>query len=378
MHVRGHTCHRYFGKVLGDRQNVFSVVTKLYFTVAGAATLAGVAFVLASGDRAGFLPLVLAGAIAVVLGVAAFGYVEPEVLEELDTGEIGAPRPADSTDIPESNSWPLVAAIAVGVLSVGTALGNGFVFLGFLAAIIAATGWFAQAWREHPSWTQEMSDRITDRFILPFALPVTVFLMVAISVISVSRVLLAVSKNTSIYIAFGLAVATLAAGWVVATREQIGRAAFSGLVVFTAMAVLGAGVAGAMKGEREFGEEEGHEGAGAAPAVRVVAKAIVFDRTKLELAADTKVSIEFDNDDTGVPHNISILDSPEATRVIFRSPIITGPKKETYEFDAPPAGEYYFQCDVHPAQMSGTVVVVADTSEAPAAGSSTTSSTAGD
>jgi plastocyanin len=250
--------------------------------------------------------------------------------------------------------------------------------LGLLATVIAAVGWFAQVWREHPSWTQEMSDRIMDRFILPFALPVAVFLMVGISVISASRILLAVPKTTSVFVAFGIAVGTLLAGSLIATREQIGKAAFTGLVAFTAAAVLGAGVAGAMKGERAFGEETANEGAAGGATVKLVAKAIAFDVGKLELPAGKKVSIEFDNADTGVPHNFSILDSPDGKTVVFRSTIITGPKKETYSFDAPPAGEYYFQCDVHPAQMNGTVLVVADASgSVPGASSTTTTTTAG-
>src|ERR671919_101620 len=40
---------------------------------------------------------------------------------------------------------------------------------------------------------------------------------------------------------------------------------------------------------------------------------------------------------------------------IFQGEIITG-TTVTYEFTAPDAGEYVFQCDVHPA-MGGTVVV---------------------
>lgn len=337
---------------------MFSVVTKLYFTLAGAATLAAVAFVLASGDRAGFLPLVVAGGVAIVLGVASFGYVEPELLEELEAVKIGEPRPADTTDIPKPSPWPLAAAAAVGVFGVGTALGKGIVVLGFLATMIAATGWFAQVWREHPSWTQEMSDRIMDRFILPFALPLSIFVMVGISVISVSRTLLAVPKTTSVFIALGVAITTLVSGWLIATREEIGRAAFIGLVAFTVVAVLGAGVAGAMKGERKFGEEVAPTAAGA-PTVKIMAKAIAFNLTKFELAAGSKATIEFDNADTGVPHNVSILDSPDANKVIFRGSIITGAKKATYSFDAPPPGDYYFQCDVHPAQMNGKVLVVA-------------------
>ena len=38
--------------------------------------------------------------------------------------------------------------------------------------------------------------------------------------------------------------------------------------------------------------------------------------------------------------------------------LVTGVATVTYTFHSPPAGEYRFQCDVHPAQMKGTVKVV--------------------
>ena len=36
---------------------------------------------------------------------------------------------------------------------------------------------------------------------------------------------------------------------------------------------------------------------------------------------------------------------------------LVGPGSVTYQVDALPAGSYFFRCDVHPTQMTGTFVI---------------------
>jgi hypothetical protein len=48
-----------------------------------------------------------------------------------------------------------------------------------------------------------------------------------------------------------------------------------------------------------------------------------------------------------------------------------------YKVDPIPAGSYYFVCDVHPAQMNGTVTVSGQASGAPGAGTGGTTTTTG-
>ena len=65
----------------------------------------------------------------------------------------------------------------------------------------------------------------------------------------------------------------------------------------------------------------------------------------------------FDNNDRDIQHNITII-GQDPTKPVFRGQLVTGVATATYKFHSPPAGEYKFQCDVHPAQMKGTVRVV--------------------
>ena len=88
-----------------------------------------------------------------------------------------------------------------------------------------------------------------------------------------------------------------------------------------------------------------------------------FQETCLAAPADTAFTLEFDNQDGGVPHNVDIYTAapPAGTHLggaSDASQTVTGPASTTYDVDPLDAGIYYFQCDIHPT-MNGTFVVAA-------------------
>ncbi|HVF54286.1 MAG TPA: cupredoxin domain-containing protein [Actinomycetota bacterium] len=106
------------------------------------------------------------------------------------------------------------------------------------------------------------------------------------------------------------------------------------------------------------GEEGGAEGGGAT--TTVVASGVAFDTDTLTFPADATVELEFDNQDTGTPHNIAIYENAEKGAAfedaLFDGQDVAGPATVTYEIETPGAGEYFFQCDIHPG-MKGSVLV---------------------
>ena len=101
-------------------------------------------------------------------------------------------------------------------------------------------------------------------------------------------------------------------------------------------------------------EPEGTELAIVAP---VGAVAEGFDADCLAAPAGEDFTIDFDNQDTGVPHNVAIYVDDTAAQEYFVGEIITGPDQITYEPDPiEDAGVFYFHCDVHP-NMNGAFVV---------------------
>jgi plastocyanin len=91
----------------------------------------------------------------------------------------------------------------------------------------------------------------------------------------------------------------------------------------------------------------------------VTASGIAFDTNCIEIPADQKVTIHFDNKDSGTQHNIAVFPSEsELTNPLFRGDLVTGPNTADYAVGPLKAGDYYFHCDVHPT-MNGTFKVVA-------------------
>jgi plastocyanin len=104
------------------------------------------------------------------------------------------------------------------------------------------------------------------------------------------------------------------------------------------------------------GEGPGGEGQGAA--LDLAAKGIAFQPTTLTAPANTPFTIHFTNDDPSTPHNVSIFGGVDASAPsVFQGEVITGPASADYSVDALLPGTYFFHCDVHPQQMTGTLTV---------------------
>ncbi len=84
-----------------------------------------------------------------------------------------------------------------------------------------------------------------------------------------------------------------------------------------------------------------------------------FNTTTITMPAGANVTINFDNQDNGVSHNIAIYENQDAKNPIYIGKTTTGPARVAYIFTAPSKpGTYYFRDDVHPLQMRGNFIVV--------------------
>jgi cytochrome c oxidase subunit II len=97
-------------------------------------------------------------------------------------------------------------------------------------------------------------------------------------------------------------------------------------------------------------------GQAAGPALQVSALNIAYEQTDLEAPAGAPFSIDFDNKDNGVPHNVSIHKDSATGQELFKGEVFSGPGKRTYAVPALAAGTYAFVCSVHP-NMTGTLTV---------------------
>ncbi len=89
-------------------------------------------------------------------------------------------------------------------------------------------------------------------------------------------------------------------------------------------------------------------------AVEISAANLEFNVTTIEATAGEEFTITLVNDDSA-PHNISIYTEEGGEQIVLGDTAEGGATVET-QVSALEAGEYYFQCDIHP-DMNGTVVV---------------------
>lgn len=335
---------------------MLSQSSKLLLGVAGAALAMALGYHVAVDERAGVTLLLAVATAALVGAVATAGGAVPDHAPTVPDDAPPPERRATTTGSPPRGSgWPAVAAVAVGLLAAGAATGAGLVVAGLLAVLVATAGWFGRVWSEDPSWTRPVRERVTMRLLVPVGLPLATFLLALTIAVSVSRILLAVSASGAVVVALVVSVVVLSACAWVAARPRLQPSAVLALAAAAAVSMAGAGVTGAMAGEREFHPHEEEHGV-----VEVVAKGVKFDRDEITVAAGEKVVLEFRNEDGEVYHNVAVYqgEGPEDPPV-FNGEGFAGHDERTYSFEAPPPGTYVFVCDFHP-NMKGAFISEAE------------------
>ena len=94
--------------------------------------------------------------------------------------------------------------------------------------------------------------------------------------------------------------------------------------------------------------------------LKVSAQNIMFNVSCLAAPAGKPFTIDFSNQDS-YSHNVSIYTADPMTnpnaKSLFQGQLIDGGQTIVYSVPALSAGTYYFNCVVHPTQMTGTFVV---------------------
>lgn len=214
-----------------------------------------------------------------------------------------------------------------------------------------------------PTQHDPMLGEVRFRLPLPVLLPIGSLIVIGVAAVAFAEILLNLPKEAATIVALTTAANLLVALSLIATRPNMSRArVLEILAVMLYPVIIGAGLAIIGIGESHPAGE--HPPAAAAEGGVVVSAAgVAFDTTELSLPADEETTITFNNDDS-VDHNISIYEE-QGGNELFKGEIIGGGSSVDYAVPALPEGEYYFQCDIHPA-MNGAAVVAAAEGDAAA------------
>lgn len=133
------------------------------------------------------------------------------------------------------------------------------------------------------------------------------------------------------------------------TRASVAAAMFLPAVLALSWPVVG-GVGGSFAAEAATCTANG-------TALTITAYDNKFDKDCMAAPPDQAFTIELDNQDSGLPHNVSLYDTANGKKELYKGEIIYGPSKTTYSVPAQPAGRYEFICDPHSEFMKGTFIV---------------------
>jgi len=317
--------------------------------VSGATFLLAIVYGAFTGDWFGISLFLLLSLIAVFAGVIVAGFrvndAPPWVAPDADPPVY---HEVARAPLPAGGAWPFTAALAITLMLLGFVVGPLAAYFGIGVGLATVVGWLAR-----------VSADTTGREInlLPVGLPVLGLFCIAALMFFMSRILLAVPEMASTFIALAVAVAILGLATLLALRPTISSRTMVTVLAVSTVVMMGGGLVAAAAGERHIehhgGGQEGH----APGAVEIEAKDLLFDINEMALPALADAEVIFTNDDKGIPHNVSFYAGGDAQApVILKGDIVAGPAEIIYHFKTPAAGDYFFQCDVHP-NMNGKAKV---------------------
>jgi hypothetical protein len=174
------------------------------------------------------------------------------------------------------NYLPALGALAFVLLLIGAATeSGGLMYAAVATMIVVAFTWTLRTWAERATGDDHTNAELYHRFIDPFRVPVISILLIGLVAIGLSRVLLSVSKVGSVWV-FGLvALLFFLVAVLLALKPSSAKWVTTAVVVLGAIAIIAAGIAGAIIGERDIEHHDpaAHttEGAvGAAPGAPIV------------------------------------------------------------------------------------------------------------
>jgi hypothetical protein len=230
---------------------VVPFASKALWGLGALSVVAAIAYGVATNDSSGGAILAFVATGAILLGVVVV-IADPDREPFFVAGAPLSEQTAVGGRPSVPSPWPLIGAVALGALAIGAATDAVVVVIAAILLAVSGVGWLLQTWIEHPTYTGQYAARLKERLLLPVGLPVGVASLVAVIVISLSRIFLALPENGTRAVALAVALVILLSAFAVAASERMARTALTLLIVFAFASLIGAGVAGLVHGERKF------------------------------------------------------------------------------------------------------------------------------
>ncbi|MFN3256113.1 MAG: hypothetical protein ACE37B_10470 [Ilumatobacter sp.] len=174
---------------------------------------------------------------------------------------VDSSMPAESTAsaqrAPANSVWPLAFAFGGVVFVVGLVSYQAVTVVGLVLLLVAGAEWVVQAWAERASNDPHYNNEVRSRLSNALEYPVGAAIGIGVIVYSFSRVMLWLSSKTNTTIAFSvMAAVILAVAFLFAFKPSIKTGAIGSTMALSAVAIVVAGAAAGVDGEREIVEFE--------------------------------------------------------------------------------------------------------------------------
>ncbi len=210
----------------------------------------------AVGDHLGYTILltVMLGADLLSLVAVLTRDADPRSLAQL----AGTDEPPAAVAPAFPSHWPIVGAFGAGLVALGLAISNVLFMVGAFVLLAVFVEWVVLAWSDRATGDPETNRLVRRRMMAPFEVPLAGFLVAAVLVIAVSRLLLTSSSLGAVAVACVVGLIILAVGTLLAVRPTLSPNVVAGLLTVLALGVVVAGVASAARGERFIEPHEEH------------------------------------------------------------------------------------------------------------------------
>jgi len=205
-------------------------------------------FIQNDGGSIGVVSLAFLSVALVFLGAIASFSRDGHVLST----DTAAHATSAAADRPAGRSlWPVGFAVAAGTTVVGLVSSSGIFKTGIALMIAFGAEWLIQGWSERASADGGYNEKVRGWVVHPLEIPVGAAIVLAVIVLSFSRVMLSLSKEAGLVVLSLMAAIVLAFGSVVSARRGANRRVIGVIAGVVFVALSGTGIAMALDGERE-------------------------------------------------------------------------------------------------------------------------------
>ena len=209
------------------------------------------------GEHTGYIILIFTALVSGGLGCLLVAF------RDADATSVGELTPTGETPPtvmpPQPSYWPPLSAFAAAVAVIGLVTHAAIFVIGLILAGVVTFEWMISAWADRATGDAAANRALRNRIMYPVEIPVLGAAGVAVLVVGGSRVLLAVSEFSAVWIAAGVATAILLVSMLFVARPRLGKSVIATVLAFAAVAVVAAGIVAAAAGSYDHGEVgEGH------------------------------------------------------------------------------------------------------------------------